>query len=92
MNIWENAVLKSIEHRGGKASNQQIYLDMESGKFIVMQSDHLRITKHGGRPAYQHQVRSHLANLVETGDLVRPSRGSYKLTAKGQERLNGEAV
>lgn len=92
MNIWEIAVLKSIEHRGGKASNKQIYLDMESGKFIAMQKDHLMMTKHGGRPAYQHQVRSHLANLVEAGDLVRPSRGSYKLAAQGRERLNREAV
>ena len=92
MNIWEIAVLKSIEHRGGHANNQQVYADMESGKFITLHPDHLRATEYGGRPAYQHQVRSHLTNLLETGDLVRPLRGNYKLTAQGRRRLSAVAA
>jgi hypothetical protein len=92
MNTWEIAVLKSIEHKGGSASNRQIYVDIESGKFITMHPDHLRATEYGGRPAYQHQVRSHLTNLVEAGDLVRPSRGNYKLTTQGRMRLSAIAA
>lgn len=86
MNAWEVALLRIIRERGGKADTQQIYADLESGKFMALRERHLRLTEHGGRPAYQHQVRSHLSNLVDVGDLTRLSRGVYEATEKGQKR------
>lgn len=87
MNVWEIAILKSIEHRGGEADTQQIYTDMESGAFITLTENDLRITKYGGRLAYQHQVRSHLSNLTQSKDIHKVSRGVYSITAKGMKRI-----
>ncbi len=87
MNVWEIAILKSIDYRGGEADTQQIYTDMESGAFIALNENDLRTTKYGGRPAYQHQVRSHLSNLTQAGDIQKVSRGVYSITAKGMKRI-----
>lgn len=87
MNIWEIAILKSIDSRGGKADTKEIYTDMKSGDFIKLNENHLQTTIYGGRPAYQHQVRSHLSNLIEAGDIQKVSRGAYSITARGRKRI-----
>lgn len=87
MNVWEIVILKSIDYRGGEADTQQIYTDMESGAFIALTEKHLRVTKYGDRPAYQHQVRSHLSNLTKSKDIQKVSRGVYSITAKGMKRI-----
>lgn len=87
MNRWEIAILKSIANRGGEADTQQIYTDMESGAFISLTENDLRITKYGDRPAYQHQVRSHLSNLMQSKDIHKVSRRVYSITAKGMRRI-----
>jgi len=87
MNIWELAILKSISSRGGKADTKSIYVDLTSGKFINLEDKHLLSTVHGGRPAYQHQVRSHLSNLKQTGNLTKVSRGIYSITDSGRKRI-----
>jgi predicted transcriptional regulator len=38
-------------------------------------------------PAYVHQVRSHITNLFQSGDLKKVQRGEYCLTAKGKNRI-----
>ena len=85
MNVWEIAILKTIKSLGGEAELQRIYERLHD--FIKLTEEHLKETKWGGREAYQHQVRSHITNLYETGELVRISRGRYSLTQKGQKRI-----
>lgn len=87
MNRWEIAILKSIKSLGGEAENKQIYKELFNFKsFLKMTKKHLRITY--GRPAYRHQVRSHIANLQQAGELIRISRGRYSLTEKGMRRID----
>jgi restriction endonuclease Mrr len=86
MNVWEIAILKCIESYSGKVMLQQIYERLSS--FIKLTEDDLRETEWGGRPAYQHQVRSHIVNLCQAGELNRISRGCYSLTDKGRKRIN----
>ena len=85
MNGWEEAILKSVDAAGGRACNQEIYDKV--GEFINLSLQHLRPTQWGGRPAYEHQVRSHLSNLCEKGDLLRVGRGQYRLTPGGRTRI-----
>ena len=85
MNRWEVAILKAYNANGGCADNQVIYNTV--GNFIPLSSDHLKPTVHGGRPAYVHQVRSHITNLQQDGCLKNVSRGHYCITAKGRQRL-----
>ncbi len=87
MNVWEIAILRSVNARGVRATNQEIYSELESGNFITLTEKDLRRTVHGDRPAYQHQVRSHLSNLTQAGDLQRASRGNYVLTKRGRRRI-----
>ena len=82
---WEIAILKAYALAGGCATNRTIYNTV--GKFITLTSEHTAPTVHGGRPAYEHQVRSHISNLYEAGHLRQVSRGHYCLTATGQERI-----
>lgn len=87
MNIWEVAILKTVRSIGGKASLQQIYDILEKGNFIRLSNYDLRETQWNGRPAYQHQVRSHISNLVQAGELSRISRGVYTITENGRKRI-----
>jgi hypothetical protein len=85
MNRWETAILKTYEFLGGCASNREIYEKV--GKFITLTGEHQRRTVYGSRPAYVHQVRSHITNLVQSGDLTNIGRGEYRITAKGKTRI-----
>ena len=85
MNMWEEAILKTYHLAGGCAANQEIYDNV--GKFVSLTTQHFRPTAYGGRPAYVHQVRSHITNLVQNGDLTRMSRERYCLTLKGKNRI-----
>ena len=85
MNTWEIAILKSIKQLGGKAGYPEIFKELP--KFIELTEKHRRITKWGGRPAFQHQVRSHITNLCQSGDLNRVARGRYSLTLSGITRI-----
>ena len=85
MNVWEIAILKSINSLGGEAQLQKIYEKLPD--FIKLTEEDLRETKWGGRPAYQHQVRSHITNLCQVDELVKVSRGCYSLTEKGLRRI-----
>jgi len=77
---WDVVLLRIINSRRGRAYTHQIYADLERGLFVTLSEAHLRETVYGGRPAYQHEVRSFLSNLSKTGDLRRVSRGEYVLT------------
>lgn len=81
--MWEYSILQCIASLGGKAYLKQIYAEI--GKFVSLTKEHWKVEY--GRPAYQHQVRSHIANLNQSGHLIKILRGLYSLTEKGQERL-----
>jgi restriction endonuclease Mrr len=83
---WDRAILQCINSRGGTATCQDIYAHI--GGFIVLTQSHLRATVYGGRPAYQHEVRSYLSNLVQRGALDWIKRGTYKLTPLGKKLVN----
>ena len=81
---WEIAILKCIKSLGGEAELQRIYERIAN--FVELQEEHLRETY--GRPAYHHQVRSHIKNLCESGELIQKDRGVYALTERGLQRAN----
>ncbi len=78
MQYWEMVIYQSIEALGGEADLQDIYEEIRNRKDLTER--HLRITKWGERPAYQHLVRSYISNMCDSGLLHRTSRGRYKVT------------
>jgi hypothetical protein len=87
MNIWEVTILRIVLSLGGTVDLQQIYRSLENGKFMRLTEHDLRETQWHSRPAYQHQVRSHISNLAQAGDLAKISRGVYSITEKGRQRI-----
>ena len=86
MNNWEIAILKVIKSFNGEAELQQIYNKIPD--FIQLTEEHLRINPmYGNRPNYTHQVRSHISNLCQAGELIRRLRGFYILTESGLRRI-----
>ena len=88
MNVWEIVILKSVRSLGGKAGLQQIYKELPDS--IVLNEKNLRKSKWGEYPAYQDDVRSHIANLCQVGELTWISRGRYSLTERGIKRVDIE--
>jgi ribosomal protein S19E (S16A) len=82
---WERAILKAY-HAAARhcADNNWIYRRV--GDFIELSAYHKRATAYGGRPAYEHIVRSTIHNLREAGYLQRVGRGRYCLTDAGKTR------
>lgn len=90
MNRWEVAILRSVKLRAGETDLQAIYQTV--GRFVPLSSEHVAPTRWGGRPAYHHQVRSHVTNLCQSGDLIRVARGRYTLSAKGRRRVTRDST
>jgi hypothetical protein len=86
MSTWEIAILICIRDIGNEAMLQQIYRTI--GKYIELGPEHLKETPYGGRPAYQHAVRSYISNLCDSGYLLRLDRGVYSITEKGKKRID----
>ena len=72
--FWRTCILEALEHHGGEAELQQIYLWIESSDYIVDQT----LWQDGG-PNYQHTVRSFLNTMRDTGEIVRTERGLYRI-------------
>lgn len=81
---WEHSILQCIDVLGGKADLKEIYKKITD--FIKLTKEHLKETY--GRPNYQHQIRSHITNLCQSGEVTKISRGCYSLTKKGRGRLS----
>ena len=77
MEDWETAIINTIKFCGGEVSNKQIYENI--GRYKVLSSEQIKETQWGGRPAYQHTIRTSLSNLVTKGLIERKSRGRYKI-------------
>jgi predicted RNase H-like HicB family nuclease len=82
---WSEGILEAINSLGNEASLQEIYGTLK--EHFSLDQAYLRPTRHGGRPAYQHEVRSLVSNLVEDGYLERVGRARYRLTGSGLTRL-----
>ena len=82
---WAEAILAAIGDLGGKATLKQVYSGVP--KYRVLSREHLKETVWGGRPAFQHEVRSFVSGLVGSGKLHKVSRGTYQLTEEGRQGL-----
>ena len=81
MKYWEEAIYKSIESLGGEADLQAIYKRLlDKGALTEYQQ---RETRWGGRPAYQHVVRSYITNMCQSGLLCRIARGRHRIIEYG---------
>ena len=87
MRDCESQILTALLALGGAASLGDVYARLESVPNLLDAAD-LLPTMYGGRPAYQHAVRSHVTNLCQSGHLVRVSRGTYRLTEDGRRRIS----
>lgn len=85
MKEWSEAILEAVNSLGNEASLKAIYETLE--KHFPLSNRNLRETRYGGRPAYQHEVRSFVSHLVKGGDLEWIGRGRYKLIRRGAGRL-----
>ena len=83
MNTWEVAILKVIEANGGRASLTHVYGELPN--YVNLTDKHLEITYKA--PAYHHQTRAHVADLLDKSELSRTKRGFYSITLKGQSRI-----
>jgi len=74
---WEDTIMKIVYSSGGEVDLQFIYKKIP--ELIDLTSEHLKETQWGGRPAFQHIVRSYISNLCQAGRLINISRGRYRL-------------
>ncbi len=86
MNTWEVAILKCMRSIGDEAPLQRIYENIDNFKELT--KNHLKSTVHGGRPAFQHQLRKHISNMCKANDLKWVSTGHYSITEKGLKRIS----
>ena len=84
---WEVTILRIMQELGSSADLSHVYRALEEGPSLT--ANDLRETKWGGRPAYQHQVRSHVSNLCKAKQLRNVARGRYEITPEGRARLDG---
>jgi hypothetical protein len=85
MHSWEIEILNAVENLGREANLQVIYNYLEKNPCLTQHDRHP--THRGGRPAYQHQVRSHISNLYQALDLTRVARDRYRITPQGLGRI-----
>ena len=77
MKYWEGVIYRAIESLGGEADLQEIYRKLPD--LIDLTEEHLRTTKWGRRPAYEHIVRSYIPNMCQSKLLRWVSRGRYRI-------------
>lgn len=85
---WNYAIREILYSHGDDMALPEIYKTLE--QFYPLDESDLRETIHGGRPAYQHVVRSIVSNLVQSGDVERVGRGEYSLTDQGRGQYEAE--
>lgn len=82
---WEGAILQAIDEHEGQANLQQVYKAIP--RLVNLTGEQLRETQWGGRPAYQHGIRSYVSKMRHSGELARTGVGEYQLTEEGRKRL-----
>jgi hypothetical protein len=83
MSTWEEAILKIIVANRGTAALQHIYSELP--RHVRMTDEHYEITFKA--PAYHHQTRAHIDDLLDKGELSRTGRGVYSITSRGRSRI-----
>ena len=83
MNTWEVAILEIIAANDGTASLQHVYGELP--RYVELTNNHYEITYNA--PAYHHQTRAHVDDLLDRGELSRVERGVYSITLKGRSRI-----
>lgn len=83
MNKWEVAILKIISINEGTATLKHIYGELP--RYISLSDKHHEITYNA--PAYHHQTRAHVDDLMDKRELSRVKRGTYSITLKGRSRI-----
>jgi len=83
MNKWEVAILNIIAVSDGTASLKHIYGELP--RYIDLTDKHYKITYNA--PAYHHQTRAHIDDLLAKEELFRIKRGTYSITMKGRSRI-----
>ena len=85
---WENKILLLFHELDGMTTLKKIYELIEKRQdMFPLKPKHFEPTKWGGRPAFEHQVRSHISNLRQSGDLRWIDTGKYELTERGLKRV-----
>jgi uncharacterized NAD(P)/FAD-binding protein YdhS len=83
---WETDILRSFaDHPNGCATDEEIYEAIR--KYRRLTSSHLRFA-HGHKHAYHNDVRSHISNLVQKGDLEVLGKGLHRITPQGRRRIS----
>ncbi len=83
MNKWEISILRVIVSSAGTASLNHIYSELPH--YINLTNKHKEINYKA--PNYHHQTRAHVDDLLDSGDLIRTSRGVYSITSQGRLRI-----
>ena len=84
---WEIGILRCIKSFGAEADLQEIYPRIGDFLRSELREGHLK-ESYGRQNNYQHQVRSHISNLEQSGHLIKVRRGRYALSPKGLKRAN----
>lgn len=84
MGTWEITILKIIAANDGTSSLRHIYSEIP--RYIMLTEKHKKIIYRA--PAYHHQTRAHVDDLLCNGDLLRTSRGVYSITPQGRLRIS----
>jgi hypothetical protein len=83
MSTWEGAILKIIAGSGGTAFLKHVYASLPG--CVKLTDEHYEITYNA--PAYHHQARAHVGDLLDKGEVSRAERGAYSITSKGRSRI-----
>lgn len=76
--IGQQVVENAFRNLGGTASLRDIYDWLENHGNLTEWE--LGASPHGGRPRYQHGVRSHISDMVQAGKAERVGAGLYRLS------------
>ena len=91
--VWERVILRivdALQRTKETVATIDIYIALEKGTFKELTEQDLRKPPEwGGKPAYQYTVLTYLSRLTrgKTPDLKRVSRGVYRITDRGKERI-----
>ena len=73
----QQQIVEALEALGGRAELSEIYRWLESHGQLTSQD--LQETRYGGRPNFQHIIRSTVSRMVAAHLVVRVGRGEYRL-------------
>ena len=90
MDDWKLTLLRIVDSLGGTATTQDIYRALEEDTFRTLTEHDVRMLEGENRHAFRHRVTSYLYRFTrgENPDLMKTSRGVYRITMMGRQRLS----